>query len=208
MSCLSATLSWGCRREEIQSIYETPLLDLVYRAASVHRMHNDPSMVRLSLNCRVCLRFHVVHMYDRWWFSRNCWICDFMVESKKSTGTKGVWMSPTYGQYNLRMIDLFTCVLRTLNPIHPICTPYTQRQPYVQPCPIHLILEQYRSSLSRIATTLKHIFSNARASMFCDSMQVQRCTLLSIKTGGCPEDCGYCRCVYGNLLLSEELAYW
>ena len=21
---------------------------------------------------------------------------------------------------------------------------------------------------------------------------VQRCTLLSIKTGGCPEDCGYC----------------
>ena len=23
--------------------------------------------------------------------------------------------------------------------------------------------------------------------------QVQRCTLLSIKTGGCPEDCGYAR---------------
>lgn len=23
-------------------------------------------------------------------------------------------------------------------------------------------------------------------------MQVQKCTLLSIKTGGCPEDCGYC----------------
>ena len=22
--------------------------------------------------------------------------------------------------------------------------------------------------------------------------QVQQCTLLSIKTGGCPEDCGYC----------------
>jgi biotin synthase len=22
--------------------------------------------------------------------------------------------------------------------------------------------------------------------------QVQRCTLLSIKTGGCPENCGYC----------------
>eukprot|EP00959_Pyramimonas_sp_CCMP1952_P149211 3122125-Pyramimonas_sp.AAC.1 len=25
-----------------------------------------------------------------------------------------------------------------------------------------------------------------------DPRQVQQCTLLSIKTGGCPEDCGYC----------------
>ncbi|MEM8885279.1 MAG: biotin synthase BioB [Planctomycetota bacterium] len=25
-----------------------------------------------------------------------------------------------------------------------------------------------------------------------DPLEVQRCTLLSIKTGGCPEDCGYC----------------
>ncbi len=25
-----------------------------------------------------------------------------------------------------------------------------------------------------------------------DPVAVQRCTLLSIKTGGCPEDCGYC----------------
>src|SRR6186997_3136975 len=25
-----------------------------------------------------------------------------------------------------------------------------------------------------------------------DPATVQRCTLLSIKTGGCPEDCGYC----------------
>ena len=25
-----------------------------------------------------------------------------------------------------------------------------------------------------------------------DPLQVQKCTLLSIKTGGCPEDCGYC----------------
>jgi hypothetical protein len=24
------------------------------------------------------------------------------------------------------------------------------------------------------------------------TVQVQKCTLLSIKTGGCPEDCGYC----------------
>jgi biotin synthase len=27
---------------------------------------------------------------------------------------------------------------------------------------------------------------------FHDPAEVQRCTLLSIKTGGCPEDCGYC----------------
>ena len=25
-----------------------------------------------------------------------------------------------------------------------------------------------------------------------DPQSVQRCTLLSIKTGGCPEDCAYC----------------
>lgn len=29
-------------------MYNTPLLDLVYKAASVHRMYNDPQMVRLS----------------------------------------------------------------------------------------------------------------------------------------------------------------
>ena len=27
-------------------VYNTSLLDLVFRAASVHRMYNDPSMVR------------------------------------------------------------------------------------------------------------------------------------------------------------------
>ena len=26
-----------------------------------------------------------------------------------------------------------------------------------------------------------------------DPADIQRCVLLSIKTGGCPEDCGYCR---------------
>lgn len=28
--------------------------------------------------------------------------------------------------------------------------------------------------------------------MFFDPTEVQQCTLLSIKTGGCTEDCGYC----------------
>src|SRR6478609_2976812 len=27
---------------------------------------------------------------------------------------------------------------------------------------------------------------------FHDPQEVQVCTLLSVKTGGCPEDCGYC----------------
>jgi hypothetical protein len=38
-----------CSREEISDIFRQPLLDLVYTAASVHRMHNDPQMVRLAL---------------------------------------------------------------------------------------------------------------------------------------------------------------
>lgn len=35
------------KKEEIQEIYNTPLLDLVYRAASVHRQHHDPSKIQL-----------------------------------------------------------------------------------------------------------------------------------------------------------------
>lgn len=35
------------RKVEIQQIYDTPLLDLVFRAASVHRQHHDPSKVQL-----------------------------------------------------------------------------------------------------------------------------------------------------------------
>jgi len=34
-------------RTEIQEIYDTPLLDLVFRASSVHRQHHDPSKVQL-----------------------------------------------------------------------------------------------------------------------------------------------------------------
>jgi hypothetical protein len=37
--------SLQCRREEVTDIYNTPLLDLVFKAASVHRMYNDPQMV-------------------------------------------------------------------------------------------------------------------------------------------------------------------
>ena len=33
-------------REEVKSIYEMPFLELIHRAAGVHRAHNDPSMVQ------------------------------------------------------------------------------------------------------------------------------------------------------------------
>jgi len=34
-------------KREVQEIYETPLMELVYRAASVHRQHHDPSKIQL-----------------------------------------------------------------------------------------------------------------------------------------------------------------
>ncbi|KAJ6519512.1 biotin synthase [Mycena sanguinolenta] len=34
-------------REEIQDLYNSPLLDLVFRAASIHRKHHDPSKIQL-----------------------------------------------------------------------------------------------------------------------------------------------------------------
>lgn len=34
------------RRQEVTDVYNTPLMDLVYSAATVHRMYNDPTMVR------------------------------------------------------------------------------------------------------------------------------------------------------------------
>lgn len=34
-------------RKEIKEIYDKPLLDLVFRAASVHRQHHDPTKIQL-----------------------------------------------------------------------------------------------------------------------------------------------------------------
>jgi biotin synthase len=31
----------------VQQIYDTPLLDLVFRSASVHRQHHDPTKIQL-----------------------------------------------------------------------------------------------------------------------------------------------------------------
>ena len=35
-------------RQEIIDLYNTPLMDLVYQAATVHRMHHDPNVVQVS----------------------------------------------------------------------------------------------------------------------------------------------------------------
>jgi biotin synthase len=34
-------------KEEVKRIYDAPLLDLVFRSASVHRQHQDPSKIQL-----------------------------------------------------------------------------------------------------------------------------------------------------------------
>ena len=81
----------ACSREEVAAVYNIPLLDLVYKAASVHRMYNDPQMVRKDADKDVC------------------------------------------------------------------------------PCSMMALTQKVKGGL-----------------------QVQRCTLLSIKTGGCPETCNYC----------------
>ena len=73
-----AELHHGCRRDEINSIYQTPLLDLVFRAAKVHRMHHDPSMVQkctlLSIKTGGC--------------PEDCNYCSQSSKHSKETGTK------------------------------------------------------------------------------------------------------------------------
>ena len=51
--------SWT--KHEIQTIYDAPLLDLVFRAASVHRQYHDPSKIQLCtlMNIKSESRPHV-----------------------------------------------------------------------------------------------------------------------------------------------------
>uniref|UniRef100_A0AAV1UEF2 biotin synthase n=1 Tax=Peronospora matthiolae TaxID=2874970 RepID=A0AAV1UEF2_9STRA len=62
---LSADVRHDWTKEEVQSVYDQPLLELVYKAATVHRMHFDPTEVQqctlLSIktggcteDCRYC----------------------------------------------------------------------------------------------------------------------------------------------------------
>ncbi|GLI63092.1 hypothetical protein VaNZ11_005994 [Volvox africanus] len=65
-------------REEVSEVYSTPMLELVYRAASVHRMYNDPSMVQrctlLSIKTGGC--------------PENCNYCSQSSHWSKDTGMK------------------------------------------------------------------------------------------------------------------------
>lgn len=48
-------------RDEVQKVYETPLLDLVFRAAAVHREHFDPTKIQLctlmNIKSMLCYQF-------------------------------------------------------------------------------------------------------------------------------------------------------
>eukprot|EP00892_Ulva_mutabilis_P010679 jgi/Ulvmu1/7984/UM004_0219.1 len=65
-------------REEVQGIYDMPLLDLVFRAASVHRTYHDPKMVQkctlLSIKTGGC--------------PEDCNYCSQSSKHSESTGTK------------------------------------------------------------------------------------------------------------------------
>lgn len=92
-------------------MYNTPLLDLIHTAANVHRMYNDPAMVRSIKMIR--------------------------------TTAGACFMS------------------------YSACTGWC------------LLRRELGCRVACMFTGFAH-------------MQVQRCTLLSIKTGGCPETCNYC----------------
>lgn len=118
----TAPRRFACRREEVAEVYNTPLLDLVYQAASVHRMYNDPSMVGRGAALRMTL-------------PRRC--------------------AP-------RERDVIDSTAARV-PERPVAT------------------------AARSAVLPSHHPAHHH-----NPSQVQRCTLLSIKTGGCPENCGYC----------------
>lgn len=56
---------WMCSKGEIKEVYEMPFLDLVYHAASVHRLYHDPHQVSgvelVEWEGILCFRFRDVH---------------------------------------------------------------------------------------------------------------------------------------------------
>lgn len=50
-------------KEEVQQIYDSPLLDLVFRAASVHRQHHDPSKIQLCT---------LMNIKSKWLYPKVC----------------------------------------------------------------------------------------------------------------------------------------
>lgn len=56
LHCSFSSNYLDCSREEVSDVFNAPLLDLVHNAATVHRMHNDPSMVSTFT---VCLLYNI-----------------------------------------------------------------------------------------------------------------------------------------------------
>lgn len=51
-------------KEEVKQIYDTPLLDLVFRAAGVHRQHHDPSKIQLCTLMNIKSEFFLLLLGD------------------------------------------------------------------------------------------------------------------------------------------------
>ena len=47
------------KRNEVKEIFDGPLLDLVFRSASVHRQHHDPSKVQLCTLMNIKSEFQI-----------------------------------------------------------------------------------------------------------------------------------------------------
>lgn len=53
-------------REDIREIYHSPLLDLVFRAAAVHRQHHDPSKIQLCTLMNIKCESEAISVVSFW----------------------------------------------------------------------------------------------------------------------------------------------
>ena len=131
-------------------MFSTPLLELVFHAARVHRMYNDPQMVRASLS-----------------------------------------------QQAPRLQPVFPGAVN--RPVPLTSPPRARKDAHPYTCSLlcsTLALGRPATALTA-ASPFECSAGGASASIELPQAgwvlpQVQRCTLLSIKTGGCPETCTYC----------------
>jgi hypothetical protein len=57
------------KRQEIQAIYNSPLLDLVFRAASIHRQNHDPKKIQLCTLMNIKSMSFTVLTPDQSWLN-------------------------------------------------------------------------------------------------------------------------------------------
>jgi len=56
----SSSMLLECSRDEVSEVYNAPLLELIHNAATVHRMHNDPAMVRCRTRMHIDALFNIL----------------------------------------------------------------------------------------------------------------------------------------------------